>query len=666
MTAYNLQRRAEALTSLAQHLPEPLQTQVHQEALAALEAIEYADTRLRAIGELALQGSGVWQIEMFQKALELARTFPDEAWRADMLRRETLEQLLPSLPAALLPSALGVVEVITDSYWRVDAWLKILPYLPEIDLARVGREAMQTACSLRGERNAAEMLTRLLPHLSGETKNEAFQAALTVASRIESASERVKILQTLLAELPEHLKIQGGWMALAAAREDQYAGTRADSLLAILPHLPERMQADALRMTLEAMQAIDDNYLRAKALTELLPLLTEARQHVAVELVTTFEDERRSSFIGWLAPHAHASVLPELLTHACRIEDADQRASALVFLAAFASEELRPQAFTAARQIKKIDERVKSLVALAPHLAPPMQTEVMSEGMTAVQSVEDDFKRDWPLNCLLRYVPKSEQSKLKKAIEQSRWPWSRATALKDLVRHLPAPATALAEDVIPERVTFNLDSTIMKQVQSARHLPEAKKSASMQRMLQNVKALKSEPTQAPTLAWLVPDLPAALHPLALSIALQVETPLWRKTALSWMIPHLGEPSRTEAIGRLLDLIRPDNPANLGRSERAEAWLVMAPCLRDDQLPEALAVARELREPRILLRLIARLPDLPCMQSAWMELWHSLSAPDREHLLPDLGVLAKTIHALGGTPAVDEAFCALLNAGHWWP
>jgi hypothetical protein len=105
-------------------------------------------------------------------------------------------------------------------------------------------------------------------------------------------------------------------------------------------------------------------------------------------------------------------------------------------------------------------------------------------------------------------------------------------------------------------------------------------------------------------------------------------------------------------------------------ERVRALMTLAPCLPS---PLKAEVLREVLEtawaiPEMLGSLVPHLTSLfPVnLYQLWRETLHRLATCTREDAIPRLYALSPILIALGGTEAMVETACAILDVGRWWP
>jgi hypothetical protein len=289
--------RAEALSTLAPHLPEEQQVNVLAEALAVTRAIQGESWRAKALMELASHLPEEQQGAVRAEALAAARVGND--WR----RARVLSWLAPHLPPDLLGEALAAARSIADDWRRADVLSGLVPHLPEEQQATVLGEALAAARAIANEVNWPEALMELAPHLSPDLLGEVLVAARAIVD-----DRRAGVLSGLVPHLPEEEQATVLGEALAAARAIQDEEHRAEVLSTLAPHLPPDQQLLVLAEALAAARFIQNEEDRAEILHSLAPHLPEEQQGaVRAEALAAARfiqnEEARAEILHSLASH---------------------------------------------------------------------------------------------------------------------------------------------------------------------------------------------------------------------------------------------------------------------------------------------------------------------------------------------------------------------------
>ena len=348
----NQKYRADALSSIAPHLPETLLSQ----ALEAARGIPDEWHRALALGSIAPHLP-----EILPEALEAARAIQSEFHRA-----LALVKIAPHLPETLLSQALEAARAIPDEWHYAKALLSIAPHLPEIL-----PEALEATRTIPDEFDRAYALGSIAAHLP-EILPEALEAARAIPDEWHYAKALLSIAPHLPEILPE---------ALEAARAIPGEYSRAYALGSIAAHLPE-----ILPEALEAARAIPGEYYRALALGSIAAHLPEILPE-ALEAARTIPDEwDRTQALGSIAPHLPETLLSQALEAARAIPDEYYRALALGSIAPHLPETLLSQALEAARAIPDEWHRAQALLSIAPYLP-----EILPEALEASRAIQSEY-----------------------------------------------------------------------------------------------------------------------------------------------------------------------------------------------------------------------------------------------------------------------------------
>ncbi|MGB7439848.1 MAG: NB-ARC domain-containing protein [Coleofasciculaceae cyanobacterium] len=582
--ALGLGYRTEALVGLAPHLPEVL-----PEALDAARAIVYVKYRADALVGLAPH----LPRSLLPQALKIVRAIGDERCRAD-----ALVGLAPHLPRSLLPQVLDATRALGLGYCQGDVLKVLAPHLPESLLP----QALEIARAIEYERYRADALVGLAHHLP-----EVFSEALDVARSIrDGAEERAEALQSLAPHLPESLLPQ----ALDATRALGIGYCQADVLKVLAPHLPETLLPQAL----EIARAIGDERCRADALVGLAPHLPEVLPETLDAAMAIGSEKYRTKALQSLAPYLPESLLPQALDVARAIRSVGAirsegyRADALKGLAPYLPESLLPQALDAARAIGDEKDRAKALQGLAPHLP-----EVLPEALDAARAIGDEYYRCKALQGL---APHLEESLLPQALEIARAIGDeeyRADALQSLAPHLPevlpeAEALQSLAPHLPEVLPEALDAAraIWDEYYRSKALqglaPHLEKSL-LPQALDAARAIGNEEYRADLLKGLASHLPESLLSQALEIARAIGSEIYRADALQSLAPHLPE----SLLSQALDATR----AMRFEGKRAYVLQGLAPHLPESLLSQALDAARAIGNEEYRAKALQGLaPHLP--------------------------------------------------------
>ena len=611
--------RAETLTRLSPHLP----VELLEEALATAQRIGNEESRARAVSGLAIY----LPESLLGNALVVARGIGDAYRQGRTLTALVLQLVESGYPA----EALAACKI--GEKWHRSNTLSSLA----LGLAESGypAEALAVVQEIEFERDRAETLTRLTPHLPEELLGE----ALAAAREIEKPWY-IKVLTTLAPHLPDPLREQLLEEILTAEWEKWYADDRAQALTGLALHLPEPSRGQALREALATTREIRSSSDRVEVL------------------------------IG-LVPHLPKELLGEALAAAREIKKEQRRAEALCCLALCLPEGLLEEALVAAREIGKEQRHAKTLNDLALHLPNSSRAQAFGETLVVVREIGSEWGCAEILARLAPHLPDELFDEALAAVQEIRDEEPRAKALAGLAPHLPDRLFGEALAVVRKIGNEWQRAEILARL--APHLPDGL----FDEALVAVQEVRDEKLRARTLAGLAPHLPKEMLGDALAVARHI-TGKHRAEALSGLAPHLPEPLREQVLEEALAATQ----EIWSSGDQATVLASLAPYLsepsRKSALQEALVAARdttyEVDRAKALSALTPHLTVLsrPDLARLWLEtqdganLLHFLARRPRKELLSDLRALAPIIAKLGGPKAIEETFRAVQDVGRWWP
>jgi hypothetical protein len=648
-TIVNEWRRAEALGSLAAHLPAGLLA----EALAIARAISREDSRAWALGRLAAHLSPHDQPTVLAEALTAVRAISREDSRAWALGR-----LAAHLPAELLAEALAAARAISREDSRALALGFLAAHLSPHDRPTVIAEALTATRAITDEWSYASALDVLVSHLLPEQLAEVFNTARAMADEWS----RARTLSLLAPHLPPELLTEVLTAAYAIANED----SRASTLGFLAPHLPAELLAEALHNA----HGITQEWSRAETLSLLAPhlppeLFAEALTAARAFVHVNNRAEALSALARHLPPHDQSTVVAEALTAVRAITDEDSRASTLGFLASHLPAELLAEALIAARAIVSMNSRAKTLSVLASHLPAHDQAVVVAEAMAASRIIADEWNQARALGALVSHLPLHDQILVvTEAVATTRIvpdELTRARALGVLAPHLPpvllTEALTAARSITDERnrasalgvLAPHLPPVLLTEaLTAARSITDKRNYVSALSVLVRYLPLHDQPVVIAEavavahgiidkvgLAWAFIDLAPHLSPELLDIALDTARAITdenhRASALSALAPHLSLNLRVETLVSAT--------AITDEYSRAEALGALAPHLPPKLLAEALDTARAITDEQNRASALSALaPHLPAeLLASALESAHAIT--DEDSRAEALGALA---------------------------
>ncbi|GAK58799.1 NB-ARC domain protein [Candidatus Vecturithrix granuli] len=616
----------------------------------------------------ALVRHGLWSPA---QGLAYARQVPGAEARTDAFL-----ELLPELPQLLrdmaLRDALNAVQVIQSGYYQAEALAALAHHLPTALL----NEALSTAQKIEREMFRASALTALVPHLLEEQRAAVLREALRAAQAIQSEYFRAKALVALAPHLLEEQRTAVLQAALSVSQAIQDEKYRAEALTALAPHLPEEQRTTVLREALSVSQAIQDEKDRAEALTALAPHLPEALLREALSAAQTIESEwQRAEVLAALAPHLPEALLEEALLAAQAIESEWQRAEVLaVLVVPHLPKAMLPEPLSAAQVIESEGGRPKALSELAPHLPETLLWAARIAALKiriAALKINYEYRRTDTLAALEPHLPEAQRTAVLRealsaaqAIESE---YDRAKVVTALAPHLPA--ALLLEALRAAQAIRDKDDRAKVLAALAPRLPEAL----LPEALSVAQAIQDEWRRVQALTALASRLPTALLPDALSVAQAIQDE-WQRvqalTALASRLPTalLPDEQRAAALREALSVAQ----AIQDEKDRAKALAVLAPHLCKELLSEALTLAPAIdyadNRAQALKSVVPRLIEYPVEEllRLWPGVLARLAQRSRQDLLSDLEALTPVIAIIGGDEAIAELARAIQGVGRWWP
>lgn len=621
--------RAKALAALVPHLPDDQRARVLPQALAAAHAISRADLRGETLASLAPYLPTERQAETRAPVLNTGSLpapasdglAPDRpaitlVLRAheDLSASASAESALDKPVRTVLSKALAATATaIADERQRAEALTALAPHLPAAKRAGALAEALAAATAVADERERAEVQIALAPHLPPDTRADALAQALAAARAVAKTSERARALVAVAPHLPSDTRIDVLAQALAAAMPSDEFG-RTEALTWLLPHLPDELLAQAL-----ADCTIGDDHDRAYAVSQFAPYLPANLLAQALTTTAAVSDEDyRTRAMGALAPHLPAGLLPQALKATDAISDGDYRARALAALIPHLPDDLRLQVIETITAMPDDVPRTPLLAALAPHLS----TEFLGQTLTLVPAINDDISRRRAMRALIPHLPDELLPEALAAASTITRSQDRADTLTALAPRLPADLLAQA--------------------------------------LAAANAITDDGWRAHTLAGLGPHLTPDLLAQALAAAIAITDDNSVAGALAGLAPRLPADLLPQALAAAAALT--------SDRARAKALAGLAPHLPADRLMQALAAAPR-GNTRTLIALMARAQTVlaPSWHNDFMDLFrYAVGGQNRQTCLTIIAAIAPTIARIGGLDAAQECAFAIAEVCLWWP
>lgn len=527
------------------------------------------------------------------------------------------QNIPPTMPAALVKREIwtpiqGVVyaQQMSDDKQRAEALTELVPHLPSSLKGEALRAGLLAAWKIWDETASTEALARLDSYLPELLKDDTLQAALAAARMIEKGKRRVKALMSLAPHLTGTLRCEVLPQALADAQEITDEVDQSGALIGLAPYLPGFLQDEQLHQTVQTMVtavlAISWEEDQARALVELVPQLQtllegDQLQYMLQSLLVAAQAIKRegvrlkalTGLVANLPEPLKGEALREALTAVRELPEeqglsGNPRAEALNELVPHISEPFLREALVVARSIESEWWQLKVLVRLAPYLPEVLLREVL----TAVLAVENEWAREEALVGLAPHLSETLQAHTLAAVREFGEPDRRTNVLVALAPHLPE---ALLLDALGMAQEIWIDSYRAKAFSNlALYLAEPLKSDALDTALAMTSELESEWWRAEVFIDLIPSLWEPLrgetsrHALAAVQAMRKKDSQAKEMiALALRLTaHLPEVEQEQILREALAAI----PVLWDDEAKMEALVKLVPHLPEALLLEALAIA----------------------------------------------------------------------------
>jgi hypothetical protein len=643
------QARAAALSRLADCLPDNLRAEAVRGMLAAVERIDDAAERLKALAALLPHAPEGSQAEIVRQAWATLRTIKDdkpyerkyetalvdlmwqlpvafleeafvvlEAVPDESLRGRVVGEVSGALPDSLRVRALALVGNIADPHARRVALGGLFPYLQD----DVKAEALAVARRNADQRERALQLARLTAWLPDGLRADVAREAVGIARGMGNEEER----SWLLGNIAEHLPEEGLPDVLAAAREVISPGRQVRALAGIAPYVPEGLQPQVWREALAVLDKVTNPWERGYLLREMAPKLPATLQEEGLAAARAVPDELgRAEALCSLA-----AAMPE-----------SQHAS------------LHTEAVEAVRQIGGGQKRAAALATLTAYFPPPLSASVALEAWRVLQATAPeqqgpDDARVWVLSKLVGHLPNDaigevvdEAVRLVQAMPEDRRPYAARefqTALEDRKRgadHPPSRAATLTPDTPRRAGGRSVDFGAL--LRRMRESPEESRDLAVRKVIAALRDLGTS----------VHDHHFRLFVGSLPGGLSEEVSREVLAAVGGMT---GKAARSRLLRELADRLPP--------AQKGEA------------LCAALAAA-DRPGKKVFENLIARwqeggLADRNRGRALVLGVLPELARHPRAELMQELAALTPLLAHVYGPEVIRETFNAVSKVSAWWP
>jgi hypothetical protein len=404
--------RAAPLVQLAGLLPEDLL----DDALAVAREIRGPERRAGALAALAQHLAEPVRTEVVDEALFVARTVaavgrPPLFTPTGVRRARALALVADYLPAPargeVLAEALGLARSVRPGWRSTMALVEhVLPHLDEAEAAAVVRDLVSQA---RASGDWRERVIAALPQLEEDEREAAALDALQAVQAIDSEDGRAEALCLLVPSLPEKARAEHA-AETARLAAGLYAPKRAASVVHVGPFLPDPDRTAAYEGTLDALFAeLEDDEESfaddmAEALGRIASRLPEALLAATLARLSTLRMASvRTALLAALAPHLPPRLAAAALASARTAGDEPLEPARLAALAARGPlppadepDELDPQ---------YDDERVITAVRALPGLDETARRKSWLEAFSAAGEIVDPGRRHRGLAAVADALP---------------------------------------------------------------------------------------------------------------------------------------------------------------------------------------------------------------------------------------------------------------------
>jgi hypothetical protein len=415
--------RAEALTLLAEHLPEPAKSQTLREALAAAQVVGDGRTRVMIIAELVQQ--------------------------APSLATNDIQ--------TILDAALSAVSLIGEEHDQCKALGRLAAFLTPPLL----EQALTAARGFDEPETRILAMVQIAPHLSAPLKDQVLEEAMDLAETVEWHEENAGALIELVAQLPQSRQRE----TLRWAITNDWVWLLAD----LTPRLPEPLQREAI----EGLRALEDPFDRVWGLSRVAQQLPDELRPETLTAIQNLPEDYRARFLFELAPWLPDSALEEAVNLAQQLTDDNHWPEALPTLlprwaesghAQEALEVLEQMDWSPANFVGlQRSRRAQILAAIVPKLSESERESALEDALPNIRNLQSKSMFACAAADLAQHLAEPMRMQLIEeafhaTLDNQRWR-ERASALQALAPHLPqsllADAAAAASQLPATRYLVN-------------------------------------------------------------------------------------------------------------------------------------------------------------------------------------------------------------------
>lgn len=721
---YSGNMRKNALKFLAPFLPEPLLTDAIDEAfpLSGTIGITFFQALLPHLSD-----------GQKEKLIERARNeLTSDQQDSQKTSVEILVSLAPHLSNKALQEALLVAKMLKDQDDRASVFTAIASHLHDETRKEVSELAVEAAMAIiRDKEGRAKALAALAPVFFDEQRANLIREVLKAAAAFSNKSTRAQIVTSLIPLVSGEDKEKLIKLIVETAENSTIA---EDTAYKYKFHT----QVEILIELAQTLSGNQQEQVSQKALDTL-------RQHMI--FVADMDDNESSSLVSQLAPHLSNKLLNELLMETRAIRDETKRTEFLSTLFPHLSDNLKRHSLAAVSAIRDHHRQVKAFVALVPHLPDKDRPIVLQAALVAASKGKAKPSKIEALTALAPHLSGNKKKKcLKLAIAAAKKDKGLhiVKALAALAPHLSGDeknkclklAIAAAKEkieyglmqsltvlipLLPDKLFFEEIHPLIEKIDptpyilgnktqackvvwnlelarmnaSYKHmfselpeLPQWQQYEAEQQMQQYLLQEIAKLEQKEQLKRLIPLIPHLLGKWreeavkrALDIARTIdtsdrvldETVHVRFEALAALIHYLSGELKGEVTRKVLEIAQTTEVDSVTKVQTLAALISHQPKEQKKEvakkaLETALEISDQAERSEAFTAIATSLASIPCeeLYTLWRTTLHQLATRTREELLSDFSALLPIIIRLGGPELPEKIVHSVRAVSRWWP
>lgn len=536
------------------------------------------ETRLKQLAAQAPSGKKGEVYNVIRALLAYSRAYdqkppvlrPQKPITANAARLSLLVNVIETMNEAQKLDLLNAIERLNDEPLRLDLLARTARYLPTDKRREVVDAVWRGVRSVGSASSRARLLLQLYP-LVEEIQNTpptSFMAVFDIAQNIDQIETRTRSLIALSRYVPPDLTLSVQRSVLDSVDKMTSDSAKASTLAS----LAEILAPELIDRTLACAFDITTPDERVRALTALARVLppertADVQESVLVSIEGIVGEEARVEALTAFAPYLEyvrtegegfPAILERALAVAVAMPRRQFRARALVALAPMLPNDLQGEALAAVHSLPHERDRAVMLAKLAAELPPNM----LVASLAVAHTMTDQDARVHALTALAHRVPEHARPQtirdaLAAAMNLPRQ-FERVTALMQLV------------DIMPEELVGQVYLSA----------------------LETTRLIKNANTRARALNMMSADLPANLVQRAVDIALTLDDPQKRLSALASLVIRLSITEQQPILEQMLTISREIRH----EYRRSRALMSIAHLIPANMRDDLIAAAKTIDDP----------------------------------------------------------------------